>query len=310
MRARSFKNDFQTFKEDTTYTITRKRLYNYYIKNGKDTGELYPKSFPQKLRFEFGNNKIISTHKTANGTTFRYIYEGDFQYSEDLALRKLTFKEGYKVFHNPRKQEEYGWRTKLSKSISDSPKSLIEFEKLTNKLFDKAKISDEYDIYNGKYENIKGNGNQDITEGKHAKYFKNGWHEIAFDEDLITGNNKPSKINSGTQSPKEYAIKSAKKYNKKSLIKIDDFNTKTDLIKIDTASFGIDDIINPATAAQGKGRKEINKLAKTTHDFLYDQKKGGIYFNENGSYNGFGDGGMIAIIKEAPNLTAKNVEFI
>ena len=273
MRARSFKNDFQTFREDTTYTITRGRLYNYYIKNGEDPWELYPKSFPQKLRFEFGNNKIISIHKTANGTIFRYIYEGDFHYSEDLALKKLTLKEGYKVFHNPRKQEEYGWRTKSSKSISDNPKSLIEFEKLTNKLFDKAKISDEYDIYKGKYTNIKGNGNQDITEGKYADYFKNGWHKIAFDEDLITGNNKPSKITSGTQSPKEYTIISAQNYSKKILIKVDDFNTTTDLIKIDTASFGIDDIVNPATAAQGKGEKQINKLAKTSYDFLYDQKR-------------------------------------
>ena len=310
MLTRSFKNDFQTFKEDTTYIVTRERLYKYYVKNGEDPGELDPKSFPQKIKFEFGDDKIISTHKTANGTTFRYIYEGKFQYSANLVLRKLTFKEGYAVFHNPKKKEEYGWRTKLIKGISSSPKSLIEFEKLTNKLFDEAKISDEYDIYKGKYENIKGNGNQDITEGKHAEYFKNGWHENAFDEDLITGNNKTIKIKSKTLDPKEYIIKSVKNYNKKSLIKVDNFNAKIDLIKIDTASFDIDDIINPATAAQGKGRKEINKLAKTSHDFLYDQKKGGIYFNENGSDNGFGDGGMIAIIKGAPGLTAKNVEFI
>ena len=39
-------------------------------------------------------------------------------------------------------------------------------------------------------------------------------------------------------------------------------------------------------------------------------KKGRIYFNENSSDNGFRVGGMIAIIKGAPNLTAKNVEFI
>ena len=44
--------------------------------------------------------------------------------------------------------------------------------------------------------------------------------------------------------------------------------------------------------------------------FLYDQKKGGFYFNENGADKGFGDGGIIAILKGAPDLTSGNLEFI
>ena len=71
---------------------------------------------------------------------------------------------------------------------------MIEFEKLTYELFAEDKITDEYDIYKGKYENILGDGNKNITEGKHAKYFKNGWHEIAFEEDLITGNSASNKL--------------------------------------------------------------------------------------------------------------------
>ena len=47
-------------------------------------------------------------------------------------------------------------------------------------------------------------------------------------------------------------------------------------------------------------------------DFLSDQKKGGLYFNENvsGSGNVFGDGGIIAILIWAPELTASNLEFV
>ena len=310
MTDRKFKNDFQVFKEDTTYTITADRLRKYYVKNGEDPGDLSPKSFPQKIRWEFGDNEIISTHQTANGVTFRYIYEGSFKYSKSSTLKKLHFKEGYAVFHIPKKEDEYGWHTELSKSIGGSPKKLLEFEKLTYKLFAEDKITDEYEIYRGKYKNIMGNGNKDITKGKHAKYFKNGWHEIAFEEDLITGNSASSKTNNVSGHAAEYTIKPPRKFTKKSSAKIKSFNVDSDILKIDTASFGIDDVINPATAAQGKNKKEIRKLASQEFDFLYDQKKGGIYFNENGADKGFGKGGIIAILKGAPDLTEGNLEFI
>ena len=52
------------------------------------------------------------------------------------------------------------------------------------------------------------------------------------------------------------------------------------------------------------------KLAKQDFDFLYDEKKGGLYFNENGAGKGFGDGGIIAILKGAPGLTLSNIEFV
>ena len=52
------------------------------------------------------------------------------------------------------------------------------------------------------------------------------------------------------------------------------------------------------------------KIAKQDIDFLYDQKKGGLYFNENGLEKGFGDGGIVAILKGAPDLTESNFEFI
>ena len=52
------------------------------------------------------------------------------------------------------------------------------------------------------------------------------------------------------------------------------------------------------------------KLAKQDFDFLYDRRKGGLYFNENGSDKGFGEGGIIAILKGAPDLRESNLEFI
>ena len=57
-------------------------------------------------------------------------------------------------------------------------------------------------------------------------------------------------------------------------------------------------------------QKQKAVKSHTDFDFLYDEKKGGLYFNENGSDKGFGEGGIIAILKGAPDLTSDNLEFI
>ena len=102
-------------------------------------------------------------------------------------------------------------------------------------------------------------------------------------------------------------IYAPKKFNKKSADTITNFNPSTDTLEIDTDSFGIDAI---ATFAAGKNYRAIKKLAKKDFDFLYEQKKGGLYFNENGPAKGFGDGGIIAILKGAPDLSASHLELI
>ena len=61
---------------------------------------------------------------------------------------------------------------------------------------------------------------------------------------------------------------------------------------------------------QTKILNQLNKLANNYFDFLSDQKKGGLCFNENGSDKDFGDGGIVAILIGAPELTARNLEFI
>ena len=96
-------------------------------------------------------------------------------------------------------------------------------------------------------------------------------------------------------------------FNKELANKISNFSPSSDTLEINTDSFGID---TSATFAAGKNNRAVKKLAKKDFDFLYDQKKGGLYFNENGADKGFGDGGIIAILKGAPDLTSDNLEFI
>ena len=111
-----------------------------------------------------------------------------------------------------------------------------------------------------------------------------------------------------TSSSDTLTIIAPKKFKKKFADKITNFNPSTDTLEIDTDSFGIG---SSATFAIGKNKKKVKKkLAKQDFDFLYDQKKGGLYFNENGADKGFGDGGIIAILKGAPDLTSDNLEFI
>ena len=103
-------------------------------------------------------------------------------------------------------------------------------------------------------------------------------------------------------------ILAPKKYRNKFADKITNFNPSTDTLRIDIDSFGID---SSATFSSGKNKKAVKKkLAKQYFDFLYDEKKGGLYFNENGADKGFGDGGIIAMLKGAPDLSADNLEFI
>ena len=113
---------------------------------------------------------------------------------------------------------------------------------------------------------------------------------------------------SASSGDESMEISKPTKFNKKSADKITNFNPSSDTLEIDTDSFGID---SSATFASGKNKKTVKKkLAKQDFDFLYDEKKGGLYFNENGADKSFGDGGIIAILKGAPDLTSGNLEFI
>ena len=105
-----------------------------------------------------------------------------------------------------------------------------------------------------------------------------------------------------------YAINQPAQFKRNYADKITNFKPSNDTLEINTDSFGID---SPATFAAGKNKRIVKKkLAKFDIEFLYDKKKGGLYFNENGTDKGFGAGGIVAILKGAPELTLSNWNFI
>lgn len=98
------------------------------------------------------------------------------------------------------------------------------------------------------------------------------------------------------------------KFTSKLVDKITNFKPSSDVLKIDVSDFGLD---RTSSFKTGKNKKQVlKKLARFDDEFLYDQKKGGLYFNENGSAKGFGDGGIIAILKGGPDLTSSHLKFV
>ena len=97
-------------------------------------------------------------------------------------------------------------------------------------------------------------------------------------------------------------------FKRKAIDEITLFNSSSHILRIEVKSFGLK---HPATFASGTNKKVVKKrLARKDFDFIYDQKRGGLYFNENLSGHGFGDGGVIAVLEGAPALTAENINFI
>ena len=150
-------------------------------------------------------------------------------------------------------------------------------------------------------ENRPSTWNEDIDPKYKADFLDEFDHII----NPLSRSSENEAINNPTEKNKLYA---PNRFRKKSADKITNFNPSTDTLEIDTDSFGID---SSATFATGKNKKTVKKkLAKQDFDFLYDEKKGGLNFNENSSDKGFGDGGIIAILKGAPDLTSDTLEFI
>ena len=92
------------------------------------------------------------------------------------------------------------------------------------------------------------------------------------------------------------------KYKNKHVDVIVDFKPSSDILDIDVVSFDADIF---STFNSGKNGKAIKNLASQDFDFLYDEKKGGLYFNENGAEKGFGDGGIIAKLDTSQNPQAR-----
>ena len=59
-----------------------------------------------------------------------------------------------------------------------------------------------------------------------------------------------------------------------------------------------------------RSKNKVKKAAKSKNDFVYDEKKGLLYFNENGKQKGWGDGGLFAKLQGTPELGADDFTVV
>jgi len=259
------------------------------------------------LKTDLSNSSIITTiyKKQADPkdefnyyhATQREVMAGEFNYKKSGELIGGTLDFGAKqiFYFDPRTQILFHSEEQLDKApISDLRHADIKINQygvITSEEYRDKRIQVPY---------------KELKNTNLDSFFQGDWwliQETAFQNDTST----PEQFNETTTNSPGILV-APSKFNKRSADKITNFNPSTDTLEIDTDSFGID---RSATFAIGKNKKKLKKkLAKTSFDFLYDQKKGGLYFNENGSEKGFGDGGIIALLKDAPDLTSGNLEFI
>ena len=97
-------------------------------------------------------------------------------------------------------------------------------------------------------------------------------------------------------------------FGKKNRDTITDFNSgEGDKIMISRDAF---DGVRKIKLKVATGKKDTKKSATKKSTFIYDEKKGLLYFNENQDEEGWGDGGIFARLKGAPELGASDLTLV
>ena len=97
-------------------------------------------------------------------------------------------------------------------------------------------------------------------------------------------------------------------FGNKHVDQIKDFDANEgDSILVDQDVFGISESIKLKSYGS---KSKVKKAAKSKNDFVYDDKKGLLYFNENGKQKGWGDGGLFAKLQGAPELGADDFTIV
>ena len=295
--------------------------------NGAENGKVYTDQTGLQSQTVLSSDHIIHTYlipeiRTENSwrqkTVNKIVMAGNFVYNSDGRLTGKSIESlgsfgygtqkdgsiqetGYSYYFNEPLEDENVYTDDYASSVgfrydTDPPDLLPE----ENPNIDKTSATYPTKLYSTPITKSR----KLLEESEFSQFLPIGWGEDPF---TITSDNS-NLITDDRNREEDIIIKTPSKFNKKSADKITNFNPSTDTLEIDIDSFGID---SPATFASGKNKKTVKKkLAKQDFDFLYDEKKGVLYFNENGADKGFGDGSIIAILKGAPELTASNVEFI
>ena len=97
-------------------------------------------------------------------------------------------------------------------------------------------------------------------------------------------------------------------FGKESATKLTDFDPhEGDSILLDKASFYLGKKIKLKSVT---GKKALKKASRSKKDFVFYEKKGFLYFNENGKESGWGDGGLFAVLQGKPELGTSDFTIV
>jgi len=144
-------------------------------------------------------------------------------------------------------------------------------------------------------------------------------------ETVIIGTNKKDKITGTSYSevlagqegkdvlkggggPDGFFFNMPNGFSKKQADLIKNFNSNEgDSLLVDNDVFDLSKKIKLKVVTDKKASK---KAAKSKKDFVYNDKKGLLFFNENGKDKGWGDGGLFAKFQGAPALDASDFTIV
>ena len=97
-------------------------------------------------------------------------------------------------------------------------------------------------------------------------------------------------------------------FGNKEVDKVKDFDSNEgDSVLLDKDVFDLGKRVKLKTVT---GKKAAKNTTGSKEDFVYDDKKGLLYYNENGKEEGWGDGGLFAKLQGAPELGASDFTVI
>ena len=116
-------------------------------------------------------------------------------------------------------------------------------------------------------------------------------------DDSVTGNDDSPGTDDNTSRYSGFSVVA----QKSEADTITNFNASKDKIKL---SFYFDDDIDFKLTYS---RREFRQASSSKFEIIFNEKTGGLYFNDNGRRNGFGeDGGIFAIIEELTGRLSDN----
>ena len=127
------------------------------------------------------------------------------------------------------------------------------------------------------------------------------------DSDILAGMEGKDVLKGG-ESADGFFFNQSQGFGNKYADKIKDFDPgEGDLILLDDDLFSLRKKIKLNSSGS---KNKVKKAAKSKNDFVYDKKKGLLYFNENGKQMGWGDGGLFAKLQGAPELGADDFTIV